>query len=246
MERSVGGYDAASLPSVSVCFPCYNEETTIATVLLEAHELLSSSGLDYEILVCNDCSTDRTAAIIAEVASVVPGLRVLTHPVNRGIFRTFEDLYAAASKDFVFLNSTDRQWDTRLLFEMLPLTATHDIIITRRTNKPYGPLRSVVSWGLNALPRILFSTDTYDAGSVKLTKREVIERFPLVSTTPFSEAERLIRAARAGYRITELPVEVAAREHGPTRGVNLRVMARSLLDVARVWRALRAENRPGS
>jgi len=60
-----------------------------------------------------------------------------------------------------------------------------------------------------------------------------------VSSTPFSEAERLIRAARAGYRITNFPVEVAARKHGPTRGVNLRVMGRSLVDVARVWRALR-------
>jgi len=232
-----------SLPSVSVCFPCFNEEATIADVLLEAHQLLSTSGLDYEILVCNDCSTDRTGEIIAGVAKKVPELRVLTHDTNRGIFTTFEDLYAAASKDFVFLNSTDRQWDTRLLFDMLPLTATHDVIITSRTNKPYGPLRSVVSWGFNVLPRVLFGTKTYDAGSVKLTRREIIQRFPLISTTPFSEAERLIRATRAGYRITELPVQVAAREHGPTRGVNLRLMGRSLVDVGRVWRALRDEKR---
>jgi len=187
----------ASLPSVSVCFPCFNEEATIADVLLEAHELLSASDLDYEILVCNDCSTDRTGAIIAQVQKRIPELRVLTHAVNQGIFRTFEDLYAAASKDYVFLNSTDRQWDTRLVFDMLPLTKDHDVIITSRTNKPYGPLRAVVSWGFNVLPRVLFGTATYDAGSVKLTKREIIARFPLVSTTPFSEAERLIRAARA-------------------------------------------------
>ena len=231
----------ASLPSVSVCFPCYNEEATIADVLLEAHELLAASELDHEILVCNDCSTDRTGAIIAQVQKRIPELRVLTHTVNQGIFRTFEDLYAAASKDYVFLNSTDRQWDTRLVFDMLPLTKDHDVIITSRTNKPYGPVRAVVSWGFNVLPRVLFGTATYDAGSVKLTKREIIQRFPLVSTTPFSEAERLIRAARAGYRITNFPVEVAARKHGPTRGVNLRVMGRSLVDVARVWRALRAE-----
>ena len=232
-----------SLPSVSVCFPCFNEEATIADVLLEARELLSASGLDYEILVCNDCSTDRTGAIIADVRKQIPELRVLTHEVNRGIFRTFEDLYAAASKDYVFLNSTDRQWDTRLVFDMLPLTKDHDVIITSRTNKPYGPLRAVVSWGFNVLPRVLFGTPTYDAGSVKLTKREIIQRFPLVSTTPFSEAERLIRAARAGYRICEFPVEVTARKHGPTRGVNVRVMGRSLVDVARVWRALRREKR---
>jgi glycosyltransferase involved in cell wall biosynthesis len=232
-----------SLPSVSVCFPCFNEEATIGDVLLEAHELLSGSGLDYEILVCDDCSTDGTGAIIAEVHAKIPELRVLTHAVNRGIFTTFEDLYAAASKDYVFLNSTDRQWDTRLVFDMLPLTKDHDVIITSRTNKPYGPLRAVVSWGFNVLPRVLFGTATYDAGSVKLTKREIIQRFPLVSTTPFSEAERLIRAARAGYRITSFPVEVAARQHGPARGVNLRVMTRSLVDVVRVWRALRVEER---
>ena len=230
---------AVSLPSVSVCFPCFNEEATIAQVLLDAHALLSVSDLDYEILVCNDCSTDRTPEIIAEVAAKVPELRVLTHATNQGIFRTFEDLYAAATKDFVFLNSTDGQWETRLLLEMLPLTADHDVIITSRTNKPYGPLRSLVSWGFNVLPRVLFGTKTYDAGSVKLTRREIIARFPLVSTTPFSEAERLIRAERAGYRITGFPVEVAARAHGPTRGVNLRVMSRSLVDVARVWRDLR-------
>ena len=237
----MGGRDAASLPSVSVCFPCFNEEATIADVLLEAHELLAASDLDYEILVCDDCSTDRTGTIIAQVRKRIPELRVLTHPVNQGIFRTFKDLYAAAAKDYVFLNSTDRQWDTRLVFDMLPLTKDHDVIITSRTNKPYGPLRAVVSWGFNVLPRVLFGTATYDAGSVKLTKREIIERFPLVSSTPFSEAERLIRAARAGYRITNFPVEVAARKHGPTRGVNLRVMGRSLVDVARVWRALRHE-----
>jgi len=174
----MGGRDAASLPSVSVCFPCFNEEATIADVLLEAHELLAASDLDYEILVCDDCSTDRTGTIIAQVRKRIPELRVLTHPVNQGIFRTFEDLYAAAAKDYVFLNSTDRQWDTRLVFEMLPLTKDHDVIITSRTNKPYGPLRAVVSWGFNVLPRVLFGTATYDAGSVKLTKREIIERFP--------------------------------------------------------------------
>ena len=46
--------------SVSVCFPAYNEESTIRDVLQEAHELLSASELDYEILVCNDGSADNT------------------------------------------------------------------------------------------------------------------------------------------------------------------------------------------
>ena len=48
------------MPSISVCFPAYNEEATIEQVLNEAHDLLHASGLEYEILVCNDGSADGT------------------------------------------------------------------------------------------------------------------------------------------------------------------------------------------
>ena len=113
-----GGTGAPDIPpSVSVCFPAYNEEGTIAGVLTEAHDLLVSSGLDYEILVCNDGSTDRTGAIVDEIGARLPRMRVLHHAHNLGIRETFEHLYRNAIKEFVFLNSTDRQWHTRVLFE---------------------------------------------------------------------------------------------------------------------------------
>ena len=70
------------------------------------------------------------------------------------------------------------------------------------------------TWGFNTVPLILFGVRTFDAGAVKLTRREIIQRFPLVSTSPFSEAERIIRATRAGYRVTEYPVEVSLRKTG--------------------------------
>ena len=65
-----------SSPSVSVCFPAYNEEATIRDVLQEAHKLLSKSALKCEILVCNDGSRDRTGAIVDEMATIIPRLRV--------------------------------------------------------------------------------------------------------------------------------------------------------------------------
>ena len=227
------------MPSVSVCFPAYNEQATIEGVLIEAHELLHASGLDYEILVCNDGSEDRTGRIIEETARRLPNIRALNNPRNMGIHDTFERLYREASKDFVFLNSTDRQWETSTLFEMLPLTGNFDIVIASRKNKHYGTIRSFVSWAFNALPAILFGVETHDAGAVKLVRREIIERFPLVSRSPFSEAERLIRASRAGYRIVSYPVTVLDRQAGRSRGANPGVVAESIKDVARVWWDLR-------
>ena len=100
-----------------------------------------------------------------------------------------------------------------------------------------------MSWAFNAAPRFLFGVTTYDAGAVKLVRREIIRNLPLVSTSPFSEAERLIRAARVGYRIIEHPVDTSPRGGGSARGGKWRLVARSATDVARLWIALRRENR---
>jgi len=225
------------LPSVSVCFPTYNEEATIEAVLREAQRLMVDSGLEYEILVCNDGSSDSTGVIIRRLAHEHPELRVLEHETNRGIRATFEDLYAAATKEFVFLNSTDGQWDTAILFELLPMTSDWDVIIASRKDKHYAAARRLISWGFNLAPRLLFGVNTYDAGAVKLVRREIIERLPLVSRSPFSEAERLIRASRAGYRITHLPVTTNPRHAGKSSGVSFASVVRAIRDVIRVWRS---------
>lgn len=234
------------MPSVSVCFPAYNEQATIEGVLTEAHHLLQASQLDYEILVCNDGSADRTGRIIEEAARRLTNIRTLNNPRNMGIHATFERLYREASKDFVFLNSTDRQWETSILFEMLPLTGSFDIVIAARKNKHYGANRQLISWAFNALPTLLFGVKTYDAGAVKLVRREIIERFELVSRSPFSEAERLIRASRAGYRIGCHTVTVSDRQTGRARGASPSAVVEAFKDVVRVWWDLqiRRPNRP--
>lgn len=227
------------MPSVSVCFPAYNEQATIEGVLTEAHNLLQASRLEYEILVCNDGSADRTGRIIEEAARRLPNIRTLNNPRNMGIHATFERLYREASKDFVFLNSTDRQWETSILFEILPLTASFDIVIAARKNKHYGANRRLISWAFNTLPTLLFGVKTYDAGAVKLVRREIIERFELVSRSPFSEAERIIRASRAGYGIGCHQVTVSDRQTGRARGARPGAVVEAFKDVVRVWWDLR-------
>ncbi|MBN1353756.1 MAG: glycosyltransferase family 2 protein [Candidatus Omnitrophica bacterium] len=222
-------------PSISVGFAVYNEEETIKEVLEEAESILSGSGLEYEILICNDGSTDRSKHIIEDMARKFSGLRVINHPRNLGIRATFEDLYRKSRKDAVFLNAADKQWNTAILLDMLPLLKKADIVIASRRNKPYGIWRRVISWTFNFIPVLLFGVRTFDAGAVKLMRREIIERFQLVSKSPFSEAERLIRAARAGYRIVEYPVEVFARTSGRSHAIKLNVLLTALADLMRVW-----------
>ena len=120
----------------------------------------------------------------------------------------------------------------------MPLTKEWDVIIASRKRKHYNMFRQFVSWGFNAVPSVLFGVRTIDAGAIKLMRREIIERFDLVSRSPFSEAERLIRATRAGYRITEYPVDVSLRTTGQPRGVGIASILSAVSDIFRVWCAI--------
>src|ERR1043165_3478343 len=61
------------MPSVSLCFPAYNEEASIGPVVEEAHRLATEAGLDFEIIVCDDGSIDRTADEVDRLADSLPG-----------------------------------------------------------------------------------------------------------------------------------------------------------------------------
>jgi glycosyltransferase involved in cell wall biosynthesis len=228
-----------NFPSVSVCFPAYNEEKTVGSVLENAYKILKSNQIDFELIVCNDASKDNTGAIIDQFANGKPEVRVIHHQENKGIRDTFEELNQSARNVFVFLNSTDGQWKTESLLQMLPMTQKWDVIIASRKRKPYGLKRLFISWFFNFLPKFLFGVDTFDAGAVKLVRREIIEKFPLISSTPFSEAERIIRAVKAGYQVTEYPVEVEYRKTGKSTAVKWSVLRHTLADVFRVWLAVR-------
>jgi glycosyltransferase involved in cell wall biosynthesis len=225
-------------PSVSVCFPAYNEEKTVGKVLHDAYQLLKDNQFDFELIVCDDASRDETGKIIDQFAVGKPEVKVIHHPVNKGIHDTFEELNQISKKEYVFLNSTDGQWKTSCLLNMLPMTEDWDIIIASRKRKPYGLGRLIISELFNFLPRLLFGVNTYDAGAVKLVRREIIEKFTLISKTPFSEAERLIRAKKAGYLITEFPVDVEFRKTGKSTAVKWSVLRNTLKDVFLVWKSV--------
>jgi hypothetical protein len=110
----------------------------------------------------------------------------------------------------------------------------YDLVVARRKVKHYSLVRRVVSWGFNTLPVLLFATHTYDAGSIKLVRRELYE-IPVISSGVFVEAERVIRANRRGYRVGFVDVDHFPRRSGTASGARLAVVARSLIDLVKCW-----------
>src|SRR5208337_4143061 len=109
-------------PSISLLIPAYNEEATLAATVHRAQSAVCTCTEDYEIVVMDDASRDRTAEIIQRLATADPGrVRNLRHETNRGIAATFEDLYRAARKDYVFLVPADNEFPPEILRQIVPM-----------------------------------------------------------------------------------------------------------------------------
>ncbi|MDB4956234.1 MAG: glycosyl transferase family 2 [Myxococcales bacterium] len=227
------------LRSLSIVIPAFNEAASIAATIDDAVAVGGQVTRVLEVLVCNDGSRDETGAIVSGRAADDRRVRILDRPVNRGIEASMRALYANAQHDWVFLMSADRQWPMSALVPMAQ-AAVHgaDFVIGVRENKRhiYTPYRRVVSWGYERIVRALGAPGG-DPGSIKLARRDLLHA-AVAARGVFAEGERVIRAARGGARVVEVPVEFHRRGAGKATGARREVVARALVDAVRVAASL--------
>ncbi|HIF31724.1 MAG: glycosyltransferase family 2 protein [Pirellulaceae bacterium] len=224
------------MPSFSVVIAAYNECTTLKQVFERCLAVVVQCTDDFEIIILDDASTDSTADVAEEIRGAHTDIvKVLSHSVNRGIAVTFEELYRAAVKDYIFDVPADGEFPPEALLEMLPLLEECDVVICNRTFKKYTTYRRVVSYLYRRLPEILFGVELYDPGSTKCRARCVIEDISVTSKSVFVEAERLIRASRRGYRIGKVDVSPERRIAGDPQGAQFSNVIGAGIDLIRLW-----------
>jgi glycosyltransferase involved in cell wall biosynthesis len=227
------------LRSLSIVIPAFNEAASIAATIDDALEVGSLVTRELEVIVCNDGSRDETGAIVTARSAADSRVRLIDRVANRGIEASMRALYATAKHDWVFLMSADRQWPMSALEPMAQAAhAGADFVIGVRANKRtvYTPYRRVVSWGYERIVRALGAPGG-DPGSIKLAKRELLHA-AVAARGVFAEGERVIRAARHGAKVVEVPVEFHRRGAGKATGARRDVVARALVDAVRVATSL--------
>lgn len=191
------------MSSVSLIIPVYNNAKTLLTQLHECEKILKRTCKRYEIVICEDKSMDNTAHLLKKYFVKNKNFRLIFHKKNLGVSMTLRQLYDAATYDYIINYSVDGGWYPEDVRRMLLLAEKKnaDILIGIRKKKTYGLYRLFVSFFYNFLPRLFFGVDTYDAGSIKVTRRRVLRKMDLCSRSIFFEAEMIIRAQKAGYRV---------------------------------------------
>ena len=225
------------LPSLSIFFPCCNDAGTIGSLVLLAFSVAESLTDDYEVIVVDDFSADRSRAILEELAARFPKLRLIFHDRNRGYGGAVKSGFAAAGKEFIFYTDGDRQYDVA----ELPLLAASmgegvDVVNGYKVNRADPWFRRLVGFGYNLASRRLFGLKVRDVDcDYRLLRRAVLDQVKLESDTGVICVEMMKKIQDAGFRVVEVPVHHFPRLYGQSQFFTVPHVARSAVALARFW-----------
>jgi glycosyltransferase involved in cell wall biosynthesis len=212
---------------LSVVIPAYNEERFIGTLLEKIKAVdLAPLGLTMELIVVDDCSKDRTAAIV----EAVPGVRLIRQPKNAGKGRAVRAGIEAAHGDLLIIQDADLEYDPQDYIPMLRalLDGRADIVYGsrylgrgRHDNQSLaaylgGRSLSLVAWLFTGT----FLTDTVTA--FKLFRRQDIAALPLETSGFELDHEITSRMLARGKTIVEVPIRYYPRSREEGKKIGLR------------------------
>lgn len=208
---------------LSVFYPMWNEEDYIERALAfgrrACEDLVAAGDIgDYELIVIDDKSTDRTGEIADRIAATDPKVRVIHHERNRKLGGSMKTGFAAATGDLVLYTDADLPFDMAELPRAVRLLREYevDIISAYRFDRTgEGSLRAVYTWVYNGLIKALFGVKVRDINfACKLIRTRIFEHVELKSEGSFIDAELVIRATRLGYEIMQMGVDYFPRTRG--------------------------------
>lgn len=223
--------DLSSPNTLSLILPAYNEAENLPIVVHSAKQILPTLFDDFEIIIINDGSKDRTAMVAENLARENHHIHVLHHDKNLGIGAVFRTAFKASRFSWVFTCPSDNQFDIGEIKEFIPLMEKADVILGCRTNLDYTLYRKFNHFVYKTLIRLLFSLKSSDLAWVKMFRREVVKSLPIETDGFFGEIEILARAKRAGFHLANVLVHTRPRLHGKPVGGNFKRVIRTFLEL---------------
>jgi glycosyltransferase involved in cell wall biosynthesis len=226
--------------SISVFFPCYNEQDNVRRVVSRAVETLEGMGADFEVIVVNDGSADKTGEAADSIAAADKRVWVVHHPQNRGYGAAVQSGIRAAKKDYVFFTDGDGQFDINEIKLLLPMIGQNDVVCGYRLDRKDPFMRKLNGWLWTKLVCILFRMRIRDIDcAFKLFRTEIFEGMKLSSNSALISAEILARATRRGYRIAEVGVHHYPRTAGKQTGANMKVILKAFKELLKLYSRIR-------
>jgi glycosyltransferase involved in cell wall biosynthesis len=225
--------------SISLMFPVYGDELTVQPLTEKAIHMFTHLGCEYEIVIVDDGSPDRSGEIADELARVYDCVKVIHHPVNKGYGAALRTGLAACTKEVICLTDGDDQYDVWDLPKLLKVFDHYPLVITFRYKKIYSNVRMFISWAYNVVLRFMFRTHFRDISTgLRLMKRSLLNEISLESNSPFIGAELTIKAMLRGYPVGEVGIQTFPRVLGNGNSTSIRNIFATIKDMVIIHRKI--------
>jgi glycosyltransferase involved in cell wall biosynthesis len=207
--------DNLSSGGISLVIPVYNEADNIQKAVQDGLKVLPGLDSDFEIIIIESGSTDDTGAVTDRLAAANDRVKVIHQGAKLGLGSALKAGFGAARYASIFYIDGDNPFRMEEFARGFPLLREADIVCGYRTNRQDTAVRALYSKAFNLLMRVLFGVKARDTQiGFKLLRKSVFERVQLTTDSMFIDAELLIKAQKAGYRIAELGVEYLGKPSG--------------------------------
>jgi 2-polyprenyl-3-methyl-5-hydroxy-6-metoxy-1,4-benzoquinol methylase len=222
-------------PDLTILLPIYNEETILEKSVCDLLQGLNArlEAGSYELLLCENGSTDDTLQIANRMALAYPALRVVHLPTANYGQALRHGIFTAHGRKIIIFNADF--WDLHFLDMALIELDKHDFIVGSknilgaRDRRPIH--RRMITFGFNLLLRILFGFKGTDTHGIKAMRTAMVKRLAsqCVTNREIFDTELVLRAQKSGLSITEIAVMVD--EKRPTRYGMLKRIPKTLADL---------------
>lgn len=229
-----------AVASVSMFFPCYNDAETITLLVRVALRTLEQLGIDGDVIVINDGSSDNSASVLHALQATQPRLRVVTHEQNRGYGGALLSGFAAADKQWVFYTDGDAQYDPRELALLVAAASDEvDVVQGYKLQRADGQVRGVIGSAYNSFVRRLFGLQIQDTDcDFRLIRQSLLEEIRLEHTSGAICVELVRKLQDAGARFTEVGVHHYRRPHGRSQFFRVGRIGRTFTALGRLRKDL--------
>ena len=229
--------------SLSIFFPAYNEQANLPTLIERTVAAVSPLTGDYEIIIVNDGSKDRTAEVAEELSRKYPQVRLVNHPQNMGYGAALISGFAAATKDAVFFSDSDNQFDLAEIRQFWDLIGTNRAVVGYRIKRADPWMRKVNAFCWGRLIRLLFGFKIKDLDcAFKMFRRSDVAGLTLASRGATLTAELMARLHGRGVRWVQVGVHHYPRQAGVQTGAKLKVILKAFVDLFKLSGRLRRES----
>jgi dolichol-phosphate mannosyltransferase len=225
------------IPELSVVMPAYNEEEALPYTVFAAVGALEAIAGEWELIIVDDGSEDRTPEILERWRTRDHRIRILTQRPNQGYARALVRGFAAARHMVVLYTDADGQYDLREALTLYPLLKEAEMVAGYRVRRSDSPGRRLASRVFNLVACRLLGLEVRDLNcAFKLFRRSFLELVELTSEGFLIDAELFARADRAGLRWVQVGVGHHPREHGRS---TIRA-TQTLTSLGELWRLARS------